>query len=46
MLRLIRDIIIALLISLGLTVTFNPDLLFFLGLLHPEEATQIVVEGK
>ena len=43
---IIIDIIIGFLLAIGLVITFNPDSVYILGLLHPEEAARIVVEGK
>ncbi len=42
----ILDILIAFLMALALSITFNPSPLYLLGILNPEDAARIVVEGK
>ncbi len=38
------SILIILFAGLALSITFNPDSLYLVGLIHPEEAARIVVE--
>jgi len=41
---IILDIIIGFLLALGLMVTFNPDSVYLMGLIHPESSARIMVE--
>jgi hypothetical protein len=43
---IIFKIIVGFILAMGLCLTFNPDPLYLVGLLNPEEAARVLVEGK